>query len=132
MPGTHRTPPDADGDYLTVTKDNGDEHTHVAVMAVDDYADGGVDVSPDALPALVAALAAHLTVDARRALTRDLAAQDQYGDGCECWVTPESEWFHYGSAVEPGSQVEFNPDCPKHRAAVEAARPVPHTREQDR
>ena len=36
------------------------------------------------------------------------------GDGCECWVTPEHMWTTYGSAVEPGSQVEYNPDCPKH------------------
>ena len=36
------------------------------------------------------------------------------GDGCECWVTPEHMWMtHYG-AVEPGSQVENNPRCPKH------------------
>ncbi len=36
------------------------------------------------------------------------------GDGCECWVTPEHMWTtHYG-AVEPGSQVEKNPRCPKH------------------
>ena len=36
------------------------------------------------------------------------------GDGCECWVTPEHMWTtHYG-AVEPGSQVENNPRCPKH------------------
>ena len=36
------------------------------------------------------------------------------GDGCECWVTPEHMWTTYGSAVEPGSQVEPNPHCPKH------------------
>ena len=36
------------------------------------------------------------------------------GDGCECWVTPEHMWTTYGSAVEPGSQVEPNPRCPKH------------------
>ena len=36
------------------------------------------------------------------------------GDGCECWVTPEHMWTtHYG-AVEPGSQVQYNPRCPKH------------------
>jgi len=37
-----------------------------------------------------------------------------WGGGCECWVTPERMWTtHYG-AVEPGSQIEFNPDCPSH------------------
>ena len=36
------------------------------------------------------------------------------GGGCECWVTPESTWTtHYG-AVEPASQVQWNPDCPQH------------------
>lgn len=36
------------------------------------------------------------------------------GDGCQCWVTPESQWTtHYG-AVEPGSQVERNPQCREH------------------
>lgn len=37
------------------------------------------------------------------------------GGGCECWVVPEHLWTtHYG-AVEPGSAVEHNPDCPQHR-----------------
>ena len=36
------------------------------------------------------------------------------GDDCTCWVTPESQWFRYGSAVEPGSAMEPNPDCPEH------------------
>lgn len=37
-----------------------------------------------------------------------------WGNGCECWVTPERMWHtHYG-AVEPGSQFEWNPECPKH------------------
>jgi hypothetical protein len=33
---------------------------------------------------------------------------------CTCWVTDESTWTRYGSAVEPGSQMEPNPDCPEH------------------
>lgn len=37
-----------------------------------------------------------------------------WGDGCTCFITPERTWFRYGSAVEPGSQVEPNPDCKKH------------------
>lgn len=55
---------------------------------------------------------------------------------CECWVTPEDTWtVHYG-AVEPGSQMEPNPDCPVHPAAAVAViaqdRPTPWrpTREQ--
>ena len=42
-----------------------------------------------------------------------------WGGGCECWVTPEHMWTtHYG-AVEPGSQVEYNPDCPLHGGPVD-------------
>lgn len=42
---------------------------------------------------------------------------------CECLVTPESEWLSaascgYGSGYEPGSQMEWNPDCPVHTQAV--------------
>lgn len=33
---------------------------------------------------------------------------------CICWVTDERSWTRYGSAVEPGSQMEPNPDCPEH------------------
>ncbi|MGH3703017.1 MAG: hypothetical protein ACRDT9_00170 [Agromyces sp.] len=36
------------------------------------------------------------------------------GTKCECYVTDPSTWFRYGSAVEPGSQMEPNPDCPVH------------------
>lgn len=44
---------------------------------------------------------------------------EKVGDGCECWVAPERMWTtHYG-AVEPGSQIEFNPECPKCGTAPE-------------
>ena len=33
---------------------------------------------------------------------------------CTCYVTAESMWTVYGGAVEPGSQLEPNPDCPVH------------------
>jgi len=33
---------------------------------------------------------------------------------CTCYVTDEKTWTRYGSAVEPGSQMEPNPDCPEH------------------
>lgn len=38
---------------------------------------------------------------------------------CECWMTPSEMWLSaascgYGSGYEPGSQWEFNPDCPVH------------------
>ena len=36
------------------------------------------------------------------------------GDGCQCFVTPESQWTAHFGAVEPGSQVEQNPQCREH------------------
>ena len=57
-------------------------------------------------------------LDAQRAESTPPAdEQEIVGDGCECWVTPEHMWTTYGSAVEPGSQVENNPRCPKHGEA---------------
>ena len=54
-------------------------------------------------------------LDAQRAENTPPADEPEIvGDGCECWVTPEHMWTTYGSAVEPGSQVEPNPRCPKH------------------
>lgn len=49
----------------------------------------------------------------------DRPKPEMVGDGCECWVTPENTWLSaaslgYGSGYEPGSQVEYNPDCPQH------------------
>lgn len=55
-------------------------------------------------------------IDDRPVMDDDVTeeAPEVWGGGCECWVTPEHLWTtHYG-AVEPGSQLEFNPDCPKH------------------
>ena len=54
-------------------------------------------------------------LDAQRAESTPPADEPEtVGDGCECWVTPEHMWTTYGSAVEPGSQSEYNPRCPKH------------------
>lgn len=39
---------------------------------------------------------------------------------CKCFVTPEETWTRYGSAVEPGSQMEPNPDCRVHFPAAPA------------
>ncbi len=36
------------------------------------------------------------------------------GDGCQCWITPPSTWTTHFGAVEPGSQVEQNPQCREH------------------
>jgi len=33
---------------------------------------------------------------------------------CTCTLTDPKYWFYYGSAVEPGSQVEPDYDCPEH------------------
>ncbi|MEO3931431.1 hypothetical protein WMO79_01270 [Micrococcaceae bacterium Sec7.4] len=38
---------------------------------------------------------------------------------CMCWPVPESMWTTYGSAVDPASTHEFNPDCPAHGPEVE-------------
>jgi hypothetical protein len=35
---------------------------------------------------------------------------------CECPWTDESTWTRYGSAVEPGSQRQYDPSCPVHGA----------------
>lgn len=40
---------------------------------------------------------------------------------CLCWEVPESLWTTYGSAADPATTHEFNPDCPVHGPAVLAA-----------
>ena len=35
-------------------------------------------------------------------------------DKCTCPWTDPSTWTRYGSAVEPGSQREYDPTCPEH------------------
>lgn len=61
------------------------------------------------------AIRAANAITAQRAESTPTADEPEIvGDGCECWVTPEHMWTTYGSAVEPGSQVEYNPRCPKH------------------
>ena len=40
------------------------------------------------------------------------------GDGCECWVNPDP-WTYYG-IPEPGDQLAYNPECPKHGEEVTA------------
>lgn len=42
------------------------------------------------------------------------AGVEVWGNGCECWVTSGHMWTTYGDAVEPGSQIEYNPVCPMH------------------
>ncbi len=49
---------------------------------------------------------------------------------CECWMTPEHMWLSaascgYGSGYEPGSQWEWNPDCPAHPPSEPTTTPVP-------
>lgn len=46
--------------------------------------------------------------------------EDMDDDGCECFWTPPEMWLSaascgYGGGYEPGSQMEWNPDCPVHR-----------------
>jgi hypothetical protein len=40
-------------------------------------------------------------------------------EGCTCFPTDPSTWTTYGSAVEPGSMYEPNPECPEHGAHTE-------------
>jgi len=42
-------------------------------------------------------------------------------DTCTCFWTDPKYWFVYYGAVEPGSQIERNPDCPVHRGPDVAA-----------
>lgn len=39
---------------------------------------------------------------------------------CECFFTDPKYWTRLGSAVEPGSQMEWNPDCPAHGEAFKS------------
>jgi hypothetical protein len=44
---------------------------------------------------------------------------DRTAEKCTCFWTDPSTWTtHYG-AVEPGSQREWNPECPEHGRATE-------------
>ena len=36
------------------------------------------------------------------------------GSQCQCFWTDPKDWYVYYGAVEPGSQMERNPDCPVH------------------
>lgn len=38
---------------------------------------------------------------------------------CSCFLTPEKYWVYHYSAVEPGSQWEWNPDCLIHTEEVD-------------
>lgn len=64
-------------------------------------------------------------------------AQPPDADGCDCFWTHPSTWLSaaslgYGSGYEPGSQREWNPDCPVHGidAAIVAAFPWPCDRRE--
>lgn len=49
-------------------------------------------------------------------------------DDCTCFVTAESMWTtHYG-AVEPGSMMEWNPECAVHRPAPVKRHPIVRVR----
>lgn len=38
---------------------------------------------------------------------------------CECWPTEEKYHFVHFGATEPGSAIEFNPECPQHGETLE-------------
>jgi hypothetical protein len=63
----------------------------------------------------------------------EAAPADRAAEKCACFWTDPSTWTtHYGAA-EPGSQREWNPECPEHghateiRARLKAATPGPWT-----
>jgi hypothetical protein len=35
---------------------------------------------------------------------------------CTCFPTPPSQWTRYGSAVDPATQWQWNPECQEHPA----------------
>ena len=75
----------------------------------------GCDTVEEACKRIGQAFVAQQVGQAQRAESSPPAVEPEIvGDGCECWVTPEHMWTTYGSAVEPGSQVEYNSRCPKH------------------
>lgn len=39
---------------------------------------------------------------------------DEVATQCTCWPTDPKTWTRYGSAVEPGSVLEPDPDCRVH------------------
>ena len=39
---------------------------------------------------------------------------DLMAETCLCWETPEHQQFNYYGITEPGSALEYNPDCPVH------------------
>lgn len=41
---------------------------------------------------------------------------------CTCFVTPEHTWTRYGSAIEPGSQMEPSPECSVHFPRIKVRR----------
>lgn len=43
---------------------------------------------------------------------------------CICPMTDPSMWTTYGGATEPGSTMEWDPDCPVHPSATRAPLPL--------
>ena len=89
---------------------------HVQVRVDDLHLDdwGGEDSTEWTTNTRVAVRAANALAAQRAESAPPADEPETVGDGCACWVTPEHMWTTYGSAVEPGSQVENNPRCPKH------------------
>lgn len=44
---------------------------------------------------------------------------------CLCWEVPERMWTTYGSAVDPATTHQFNPDCPAHGPELVSVRLQP-------
>ena len=54
------------------------------------------------------------TEQRRRAKAAETARQQAEAEECTCWPTPLKYHFVYFGATEPGSALEYNPDCPQH------------------
>jgi len=59
--------------------------------------------------------ASSLDVNSTWLITGDVRfVPDSMKETCLCWETPREYHFVYYGITEPGSAMEFNPDCPKH------------------
>ena len=74
---------------------------------------GSVTVTDEALSSADTYTELHTEYDPTRRLTRFWVSYPER-DQCTCTQTPPEMHTRYGSAVEPGSTLEPNPDCTQH------------------
>jgi len=122
----YRTSPDGEG--ARVSAKAAGATGGLTITAGSFFSSGSAYVAPEEAPALVAHLAAQLTDDARDQLLRALAAR--HGDV----LVKSADASRAANALigTKSGPAMYRALVGRLRAAVEAARPVPHTREQDR